>query len=221
MNKDFNGSNESKTFMQLNIFQICVICDYTDKQPALGTGFCFLKTNWIVTAKHVVMQDGLVRKNLTAVFIGENKKNVSLKLKIKAIHKESDICILQIIDKNNPCTNPLYPGYEDLNSSKGIMFCGYDSESLALSIEHVLDFNMSSRFRENEEFILEFNSKFVRGGFSGGPIFGNGGVLLGVIINLINSADNPEKKIARGISIKTLMNAIDISIKDEFMEIKK
>jgi len=220
MEKHFSGSMNSKTFMKLDKFQLCIICDFTDKIPALGTGFCFLKSNWIITAKHVAMDDGLVRDNLTAVFVINDDENVRLKLKMRAIHKECDVCILEIIEENNPCEKPLYPGYDNLNSSKGIIFCGYDSDVPSLRVEHVTDFKVTSRQRENEEFILEFNSKYVKGGFSGGPIFGDGGSVLGVMINLINSSDNIDKKVARATSIKTLMDAVNININSEYMNVE-
>ena len=45
---------------------IYLIIDEDLNQP-LGTGFAFLRPRWIVTAKHVVVDQGLPRSNLTAL----------------------------------------------------------------------------------------------------------------------------------------------------------
>lgn len=220
MQQNFSGSKDSRTFMKLNKNQVCIISDANEKIPDLGTGFLFMRNDWIVTAAHVVMEHGLPRQKLYAEFVPNINEKVFVNLKVLAIHQESDIAILQITNQDNPCTKPLYPGNEELSSSKGIIYCGFESIDGNLRVELTEHFSKDSRFRDHEEIILEFPSTHVTGGYSGGPIFGDGGVVLGIMINQFSNETEPEKKFARAISIKTVMNAINIELNPNNMKIQ-
>src|SRR5690606_23801277 len=103
--------------------QICVVCDSDESKPELGTGFVFLRPDWIVTAAHVVLKLGNPRRNIYAEFpIEDNNKHP---VTVIAVHKENDIALLRIQTNPSPCTKPLYPGYDDLSVSKGLICCGY------------------------------------------------------------------------------------------------
>jgi hypothetical protein len=218
MRKSFSGSKNSRTFMKLNKNQVCIICDSDESVPELGTGFLFMKKDWIVTAAHVVMEYGLPRKNLYAEFVPNIQEKVFVNLKVLAIHEECDVAVLQITNTDNPCTKPLYPGHEELSSSKGIIYCGFESSDGNLRVEITEQFSRDSRYRNHEEVILEFPSTNVTGGYSGGPIFGDGGVILGLMINQFSNEEEPEKKFARAISINTVMDAIEIQLNKNVMK---
>lgn len=211
--QNFTGSQESRIMMVIKPHQICIICDEEETSP-LATGFLFMKKNWMVTAKHVVIKDGLARQKIYAIFVSTTKEIIYAKLKVIAIHDESDIAILEILDNLNEFTHPLYPGHEELSSKKGLIYCGYDSSFKSLRMEYVDNFVRDSRFRNHEEIIIEFSSNHVTGGYSGGPIFGDGGVVLGLMINEFYDSQSPDKKFARAISINTLMQAIKIDIQN-------
>jgi hypothetical protein len=66
------------------------------------------------------------------------------------------------------------------------------------------------RERINIETILEFENDGIEGGSSGGPIFGDGGVVLGLLINQFSLESEPHKKFARATSIHNIMNAINV-----------
>lgn len=201
----------------LNIYQVCVICDRDEKErPKLGTGFNFLNPNWIVTAAHVVIKDGLPRKAIYGLF--SNMPEV-IELKVIAVHKESDLAILQITNADNPCKFPLYPGYEDLSTSKGLINCGFVPSKNALVMNLLTQFSRYGRERQRLETILEFDGVNIEGGSSGGPIFGDGGVVLGIMINLFSTQEEPEKKLVRAVSIRSLMDAIVMNFDEDVLEV--
>ena len=218
MEKQYNGSMESTRLMTLDKRQVFIICDSDESVHELGTGFQFLKKNWIVTASHVVFEDKLPRQNLYAQFVNSENNIHYAKLKIIAEHIECDIAILEFCNEEKPLLKPLFPGYEDFQSAKGLVYCGYDSSIPGLRIEHVDNFSTIPRLREYEEIVLEFPSTHVTGGFSGGPIFGDGGVVLGIMVNQFSNQNEPEKSFCRAISIKTLMDAIDIELNPKMMK---
>ena len=217
MKAEFEGSKESRTLMKLKKNQLCVICDGDESKKELGTGFSFMKIDWIVTAAHVVLVDGFPRQNLHIEFVPGTGDFQYIKVKVLAVHIECDIAILQI-ENSDYFGTPLYPGNEDLSSNRGLIYAGYNPSENSIRIEHALKFSRDARYRNHEEVILEFESSHVTGGFSGGPIFGDGGVVLGILINQFSDIAEPQKYFARGISIKTLMEGISVQIIPEIMK---
>lgn len=212
-----NSKDKSNQLFSIEGYQICLICDADEKKPELGTGFLFLRTDWIVTAKHVVMDDGLIRGNLYAEFPTNNPNKVGLR--VIAVHPESDIALLEITSIPNPCRKPLFPGYDDLSVSKGLVCCGYtptNGKTISISLAKVYD--KSTRERKTTETVLEFESKGIEGGSSGGPIFGDGGVVLGLLINVFTPEEQPDRQFARATSIHNLMDAIEIEFNENKLQ---
>lgn len=210
-------ANNSQLF-KLTGHQICIICDANEKKIKLGTGFLFMRNDWIVTAAHVVQVDGLNREKLFAQF--PNHVNNIVELKVLAIHSENDIALLQITSTNNPCTQPLYPGYDELSVSRGLICCGYTpSKGSQISISLAKIYNKDYRERQEVETILEFESQSIEGGSSGGPIFGDGGVVLGILINIFTIPQEPNKTFARATSIHNLTKAIKIDIDKDILKL--
>ena len=163
-----------------------------------------MRRDWIVTAAHVVQVDGQNRSTLFARFT--NHIDNEVQVKVLAVHRENDIAILQIISANNPCKQPLYPGYDELSVTHGLICCGYtplNNKAITATLAQVYD--KDYRERQNTEIVLEFESDVFEGGASGGPIFGNGGVVLGIMINLFSTEDQPDKSFVRATSIENLM----------------
>lgn len=212
-----NTKDRKNQLFSIEGYQICLICDADEQKPVLGTGFLFLRLDWIVTAKHVVIEDGLVRTNLYAEFPTNSPNKV--RLTVIAIHPESDIALLRIVDIPNPCRKPLFPGYDDLSVSKGLICCGYtpsNGKTISISIAKVYD--KLIRERRNAEIILEFESKGIEGGSSGGPIFGDGGVVLGLLINVFTTEEQPGKQFARATSIHNLIEGIEIDFNEKKLQ---
>lgn len=199
--------------------QICIVHDMTEHKP-LGTGFIFLRNDWIVTAAHVVMEQGLPRKKLYVSFASPRFALVE----VEACHFENDIAILKI-QGTSPCTMPLFPGNEPLSGAQGLIYAGYSpSQSDLLSkkiiVSHVSIYNKEIRERDGNELILEFESSDVEGGYSGGPIFGNGGVILGILIQHFTPEERKGKKLARATSINNVLAGITFELnKNVFKEL--
>lgn len=201
--------NRSNQIFAIDGYQICVISDLNEKKEELGTGFVFLRPDWVVTAAHVVIEYGIPRKNLYGQFPTNNPNK--LDLEVIATHRECDIALLRILNNPNPCKRPLYPGYDDLSVSNGLVCCGYTpSRGKTITMSLVKTYGKEIRERINTETILEFENDGIEGGSSGGPIFGDGGVVLGLLINQFSLEEEPHKKFARATSIHNLMNAISI-----------
>jgi len=209
------GNNKNQLF-KLNIYQLCVICDANEKSPRLGTGFSFLRRNWIVTAAHVVVDEGLPRTDLYAIFASVADK---VDLKVIAVHKESDLAILEITSEENPCSLPLYPGYEDFSTSQGLVTCGFNPSQNGIVVNLLKTFSRHKRERDRTETVLEFEGINIEGGSSGGPIFGDGGVVLGVMTNLFSMEEEPNKNFARAVSIKSLMDAISMDFDQDVVKV--
>jgi len=207
----------SNQLFKLDGYQICVICDQDEGKNELGTGFLFMRKDWIITAAHVIQVDGLCRINLYAQFpiSGINK----VKLKVISVHVESDIALLQIVSEENPCERPLFPGYDDLSVSKGLVCCGYTpSKGNTITIGLVKNYSKDFRHRKETEVIFEYESIDIEAGCSGGPIFGDGGLVLGIMINLFIIEEEPYKKFVRATSIQNLTKALSIDFNQDIMK---
>ncbi|HEY0030023.1 MAG TPA: serine protease [Bacteroidia bacterium] len=206
--KNYDITPSSQLF-KITGHQLCVICDQDEIKNELGTGFRFLRKNWIVTAAHVVLNYDMPRQGLFAVFASP-APNRSF-LKVLAVHKEIDIAILEILDEQQSVANPLFPGDDELSVSNGLVCFGYSpSKGSNITASWVNKYSKDFRERENTEIILEFVNGHIAAGSSGGPICGDGGVVVGVLINVFSNANNPGKISARATSIQNLMDVIKI-----------
>jgi hypothetical protein len=154
-----------------------VIVDQDKKKP-LGTAFMFLQTRWAVTAKHVIVDRGVRRRNLELVFL--SKANVLAR--VLFVHPILDIAVLEVDDA--PCLAPLMPSNVEFSSSKGFITLGYKpSLGLSVHVNSVAHFVRDVRDRvEGAEEVIYFDAPFAEGGHSGGPVLGECGGVVGIII---------------------------------------
>lgn len=214
--EEFSYSPGNSGLFTLTGYQVCVICDTSEEKQELGTGFLFMKRDWIVTAAHVVQMERQNRNTLLARF--SNPVDNEVQVEVLAVHKENDIAILQITSADNPCKHPLYPGYDRLSATHGLICCGYIPSSKAFMSTLARHYSKDYRERESTEIIFEFESDIFEGGASGGPIFGNGGVVLGIIINQFSKEDEPNKMFIRATSIQNLTMAVKIGFDTNILE---
>lgn len=197
----------SNLSFEINQSAIQLIRDPNVKYP-IGTGFCFIRPDWIATAKHVVLLHGIPRQNLEVVFTD----GISRRAEVYAWHPEIDIAILRLLDPGL-CKIPLFPAYVRFTGQQGLISAGYkpscsqkDERSFSIVFNRVKSWEIEHRSRINsEEEVIIFHSEHIEGGHSGGPLFGQGGGVVGIVIETIYG-----QPYARGTSILSLLDGIEI-----------
>jgi S1-C subfamily serine protease len=160
---------------------IALIIDEDESQP-IGTAFIFIQPYWAVTAKHVVLRDGEPRENLQLMFTS----NLKIPVKLLYAHPSVDLAVLSIPDC--PCKFPLFPAHHGFGGSEGLATAGYApsktvGNSYSIVVNYVPSFSTERRERsDGYEDVVIFDSNFTEGGHSGGPVFGSGGGVVGVIL---------------------------------------
>jgi hypothetical protein len=154
----------------------------------IGTGFVFLSPRYIITAKHVVEEDGLPKEDLAAIFLnlcGEYP------LKVVFLHPELDIAILE--NSHIICKEPLNYTLKTLSESECFFTIGYKpSESNktegVMEVNQITNFKVEHRERSSEvEQSLVFEGDYLEGGHSGGPVFSDDGKVIALIIEGVSS----------------------------------
>lgn len=185
------------------------IWDREEDRP-IGTGFAFLRPEWIVTAKHVVIADKLPRKKLGVVLADHQVIGGS----VLVAHPEIDLAII-MLDSPSRCKTPLFPSYYRFAGTKGLISLAYsptrtESDNRpVIFVNHVQQFDDERRSRKisDEETIL-FEAPYSEGGFSGSPILIQGGGVVGVVIeHFIRDS----KKYARATAIQSLLVGLEYS----------
>jgi hypothetical protein len=198
----------SNLSFEINQSAIQLIRDPNVKYP-IGTGFCFIRPDWIATAKHVVILHGIPRQNLEVVFTD----GISRRAEVYAWHPEIDIAILRLLDPGL-CKIPLFPAYVRFTGKQGLISAGYkpsssqkDERLFSIVVNCVETWEIEHRSRINsEEEIIIFPSD-IEQGHSGGPLFGQGGGVVGIVIEIF---EQEGKSYARGTSILSLLDGIEI-----------
>lgn len=125
-------------------------------------------------------------------------------------HPQVDLAVLELSQPS--CERPLFPAHHALTGSSGFICAGYSPEQsksgnkVAMYINEIPSFEVEVRERANllEELVV-FDASFSEGGHSGGPIFGAGGGVVGVIIQNFYAGD---KLKARGTSVAPLISRL-------------
>lgn len=149
----------------------------------LGTGFACLRREWMVTAKHVVFRDGLLLDQIVIHPLEGGPYPTELLF----AHPELDLAVLRWA--GGPVRTPLYPGHERFTGSAGLICVGYAPSlgkvngSAHLFVNEITKYERETRSRRSvEEELITFSAPFLEGGHSGGPVLGEGGSVVGVII---------------------------------------
>jgi len=159
------------------------------KVKILGTSFCFLKPNWFVTAKHVVINDETGEQRFPIILSTADPENLG-KSKItfpKAVftHETFDIALLEC--HTDLCSKPMMPAHHDFVGGKGFFKLGYNPKKNVIEVIHVKEYEIERRVRDiGTETIIVFDDNEATGGNSGGPICGDLGGVVGVTIEGAN-----------------------------------
>ncbi len=172
----------------------------------LGTAFSFVRPHWFVTAKHVVVEHGLLRQNL--VLLPNTMPPTTAR--VLFVHPEVDLAVIEV-DKLI-CERPLFPGHHAFAGANGLISAGYAPSKRhpnggpVVYLTEVVSFEVQVRERVslNEETII-FPAPESEGGHSGGPIFGPGGGVVGAIIENFHDG---ERLVARGTNLAPLVDQL-------------
>ena len=170
---------------------IFLICGHDLDRP-LATGFCFIKPEWIVTTKHAVIDLDLPREELWLL----PRHGAPLTGSIVFVHPTHDLAVLRI-EGPSPCDVPLFPSFEEYTGLKGLLACGYapslssvEESRYTLHLNHVPSYEREKRIRDTgEEALITFDAPWMEGGHSGGPVFGEGGGVVAVLIEKVQNND--------------------------------
>jgi S1-C subfamily serine protease len=194
----------SKRSITIDKASLAILKDLDDKK-LLGSAFVFIRPNWLLTAKHVVLYEGLPRGNISAVF-----GNVEISAKVIYCHKEVDLAVLELAE--NICRFPMASGHASLAGRQGLFCVGYSPTMTQhhgrplLYANDVPTFEYEKRERNfGVEELITFEAPYAEGGHSGGPILGDGGNVVGVVIQ---SFSKNNKLHLRATSVSPLLNEL-------------
>jgi hypothetical protein len=196
-------------------YTIQLIWDSREEKP-IGTGFSFLRPDWIVTARHIIEISGFPRQHLKAEFIRSwptDPGGPTLDAEVYAWHPELDVAVLRVTEPN-PCEMPLLPSYVRFTGQEGLYSIGYrpsltvqSNPGYCAEVNLVQKWEIERRTRKSVEEAILFPSEYVEGGHSGGPLLGLGGGVVGIVVEAIQSMGEPY---ARGTSILSLLDGLEM-----------
>lgn len=196
--------------MTIDTNAVGLILDAKERRP-LATGFVFLRSNWIVTAKHVVEPPPGCRSQWRDVHF--RSRSGFVPARVFAASPETDVCILSL-QGPAPCNRPLMPGNETLVTASGFVFAGYAPSKTtttgpAILVCRAMSYGVQERERSSIERVLEFDTNEMERGFSGGPVLGEGGSVVGLLIQIVPDTTPPR---GRATSIDGILGALRIDI---------
>jgi len=200
-----------------NVFCLIFSENENDQFVPIGSGCFFMKHNLVLTAKHVVEDRKSPNSNLK-IANGLKSGNQLLNVDVTDCwsHPDIDISLLHIQDDQVgqlEVTHPLFPSHYSYTTTNGFAVAGYDAPSSntdqyswKIMFHHVKHFNESQRSRtSSNEFCLEFKAPWIHAGYSGAPILGEGGGVIGVVTQAFNAVEesttNSNKGHARATSV--------------------
>ncbi len=174
----------------------------------IGTAFVFIKPDWVITAKHVVIEHGAWRQNLGLSFKDGKADACGL-----YADPNVDLAVLQL--NRSPCKHPLFPAHIAFAGQTGLVTAGYrptkttESGGISIEVNSVPSFWSERRDRTvGTEEVICFDAQFSEGGHSGGPVLGTGGGVIGVVIENFREGD---RLIARATSIAPIVARLHFS----------
>jgi len=149
-----------------------------------GTGFAFLKPDWIVTARHVVSGQPPAEP-IQLLF----RDGVALPARVLLEHPQVDLAVLEVAG-NTRCCAPFMPG-DGASVSGGLLCVGYkpsvsdrDAGRYTTFASEVDSYERTTRQRDGyEEILFIFPAPHGEPGHSGGPLLAPGGSVIGVVVD--------------------------------------
>lgn len=149
-----------------------------------GTGFVFLKPNWIVTARHVV-SGHVPARPIQLSF----REGLALPARVVFEHPRVDLALLESVG-DTPCRVPLIPS-DGAPISRGLLCVGCkpsvgdrDAGRCTAVVSAVDSLERTTRQRDGyEEVLFIFPAPHGEPGHSGGPLLSPAGTVIGVVVD--------------------------------------
>jgi len=204
--------------IKVNSHALCTIDSVrAGKQWRMGTGFVFLRRDWVVTSKHVIWDEENLSFREPIYLISTDPKIQEKRIEPKNyfFHPHIDLAIVET--KNDMCKLPFFPAHQAFNDNHNVAAIGYSRSNSAFDkinfravpLKHV---RTESREREcGPEESYEFEFEGSEPGNSGGPVFGDGAGVLAVICHgALGDSSNISK--VRATRIHTIVDALDLKL---------
>jgi S1-C subfamily serine protease len=175
------GTEDDDPPVPMDQYGLCLV-----KTPlGVGSGFAFLRPNWIVTAKHVVVRDGTAATPIELLYAPAFKSSARLLL----AHPYVDLAVLEVTGECR-CRAALMPVDRSLPNGRGFLCVGHRPSLSHPSLGHYVSFvsgvaeAQTSRTplpNGDEEVVLTFAAPNGEPGHSGGPLIGDAGGVVAVV----------------------------------------
>lgn len=159
---------------------------------AYGTGCFFMRSDLVLTAKHIIEEAIKMNKELFLESLDNRSiKPQKIDFEKTIMHPKRDLALIKLDASSLPEIHPFFPAHFSMNTKHGAVVIGYNRDlsdgvagSWKWSVEMIKEFEVIERERSDGslEFTLEFNAPWIKPGFSGGPVLSLGGGVIAVII---------------------------------------
>lgn len=178
-----------------------------------GTGFAFLKPNWIVTANHVVSGQPLAQP-IQLLF----REDLALPARVVFEHPQVDLAVLEVVGATR-CRAPFMPA-DRAPISSGLLCVGYKPSisdgnvgRYAAFVSAVDSYERTTRQRDGyEEVLFIFPAPYGEPGHSGGPLLAPTGCVIGVVVDGITLGG---QHVMRATSIVALLDHVGLATPPE------
>jgi S1-C subfamily serine protease len=201
-----SSSRAQTVQISLPYYSVGIIYDAATNKP-IGSGFVFRDAKTVVTARHVLVDENtglrrmLIFKPIKGVVPGAEVPALRL-LPLKD-DKNSDIAVLKMTGES-PCREALQPTTGDLKVGDNVLYAGFDTRQKNAYTVSLGAYPISNIYFDGGLKFFQIVGD-ARPGYSGGPVFGRGAEVIGIILRGRPSGDG-EHNIFDAVSVQHVPN---------------
>jgi hypothetical protein len=194
--------------IRLDKNSICIFYKFTQDgaHKAFGTGFFFLESDLVATAKHIMEDHANAREPYTLLVRPSQSHEGCLAVQC-LYHTEQDLALVKL-ERSYPVV-PLRPCFE---TKEGFVLFGYDPPTESIIVRPVPKFYKPEprEGKHSTTFFFEWDGP-ISPGNSGGPLIGSDGGVAGILSGISRQVESSEDasqavRRARAVFIGPLMD---------------